>query len=405
MHVPRFSFLFTLALLSTWAGFTPIATAQSSPETTTSTSSPVAYVYVQTKKGIDVFSASSTGRLTPVKGSLFADTGQMGAINGHYLVSVGTSSMHTYPIEANGAVGKQAFEVSTVKYDGSDCGTNLGGALFDHTGKYVYVLLSDSTTSPTPCSALQSYKIESNGDLTFLGEAVVDNGYHGESLPEGINTISGNDTFAYGVWGDIYTDEFDSYRRESGGALMTNGSFSQTGPTPNPAGAEGSDPNVDSYFPLAVAADPADHLAAVVTESFAANPPPPQLASFTINSNGSITSTNSWNKMPTPSFYPNVIAMSWTGKQLAVAGKGIEIFNFNGAAPMTLASSLPLTSRDFDQLTWDRNNHLYALDYLTGNLYVYTVSGTTITAAPGSPYAIPDNTDSIYQYGLIVVPK
>ncbi len=138
---PRFTSAFTVALLSTGAAFTESAAA-ASPETATNTSSPVAYIYVQTKKGIDVFSASSTGKLTQVKGSLFADTGQMGAINGSYLVSVGKSAMYTYPIEANGAVGKQAFEVSTVKYDGSECGTNLGGALFDHTGKYVYVLLS-----------------------------------------------------------------------------------------------------------------------------------------------------------------------------------------------------------------------------------------------------------------------
>ncbi len=159
---------------------------------------------------------------------------------------------------------------------------------------------------------------------------------------------------------------------------MTNGSFKQTGPTPNPAGAEGSDPNADSYFPLAVAADPTNHLAAVVTESFAQNPPPPQLASFTINSNGSITSTNTWENMPSTAFYPGAIAMSWTGKQVAIAGKGVETFNFNGAAPMTKAASLPLSSRDFSQLAWDKNNHLYALDYVTGNLYVYTVTRSEI---------------------------
>lgn len=321
-------------LLSACPAFTQIATSQAPSPTAAATSSPVAHVYVQTTKGIDVFSASSTGQLTQVKGSLFADTGQMGAINGSYLVSVGTSSMYVYPVESNGAVGKQKFAVSTVKNDGSDCGTNLGGALFDHTGKYLYVLLSTGfSTSNNPCSALQSYKIESNGDLTFLGEAVVDNNYHGQDLPEGISTISGNDNFAYGVWGDVYTDEFSAYTRESSGALMTNGSFSRTDPTPNPSGT------ADNYYPFAVvAADPTNHLAAVVTESFSPNPPPPQMASYTINPNGSITSTNTWENMPSVSFSLGAIAMSWTGKQVAVAGNGIDIFNFNGAAPMTLAS-------------------------------------------------------------------
>lgn len=397
-----------LALVTTGVASTQIATAQAAPDTATSTttSSPIAYVYVQTKKGIDVFSASSTGKLTQVKGSLFADTGQMGAINGSYLVSVGTSLVHTYPVAANGTVGKQAFEVNTGSNDGSGCGANLGGALFDHTGKFLYVLLSTGdTSSNNPCSALQSYKIESNGALTFLGESVVDNGYHGMDLPEGINTISGNDMQAYGVYGDIYTDEFDAFTRESSGALMTNGSFSQTGPTPNPAGANGTDPNTDSYFPMMTAADPTNHLAAVVTESFASNPPPPQMASFTINSNGSITSTNAWNNMPSTAFIPSAMAMSWSGKQVAIAGPGIQVFNFNGASLMTQAALLSSSSLAFSQLAWDKNNHLYALDYATGNLYVYNVTSSGISAAPGSPYTIPYNTNSTYQYGLIVVPK
>lgn len=388
------------ALLSLGLAFSQDAIAQTSP---------VAYVYVQTTKGIDVFSASSTGQLTQVKGSLFADTGQMGAINGSHLVSVGTSSMFTYPIESTGAVGKQAFEVSTVKNDGSGCGTNLGGALFDHTGKYVYVLLSSGdTNSDNPCSALQSYKIESNGELTFLGEAVTDNSYHGVDLPEGVSTISGNDKLAYGVWGDIYTDEFSAFTRESSGALMTNGAFTVTDPTPNPAGANDPDDpnsNSDAYFPMLAAADPSNHLAVAVTESFNNNAPAPQMASYTISSDGSISSTNTWQNMPSLSIYPSVMAMSWTGKQVAVASQGIQIFNFNGASPMTVASTLPLAARDFSQLAWDKNNHLYALDYENGDLYVYTVSGSTITAAPGSPYTIPDNVDTNYQYGLIVVPK
>ena len=66
-----------------------------------------------------------------------------------------------------------------------------------------------------------------------------------------------------------------------------------------------------------------------------------------INSNGSITSTNTWQNMPTPAVYPNVMNMSPSGKQLAIAGKGIEIYNFNGASPLTLAASLPISARDF----------------------------------------------------------
>jgi hypothetical protein len=109
--------------------------------------------------------------------------------------------------------------------------------------------------------------------------------------------------------------------------------------------------------------------------------------------------------MPTLPIYPNVLNMSPSGKQLAVAGAGIEIYNFNGASPLTLAASLPESSRDFGYLAWDKNNHLYAIDYETGNLYVYTIGTKTITAVPGSPFSIPNNTTPTNQYDLIVVPK
>jgi hypothetical protein len=247
---------------------------------------------------------------------------------------------------------------------------------------------------------LQSYKVASSGELTFLGDAENDTySVHGSDFPVGISTFSGNDNFAYGIIGDEYTDLFSAFTRNSNGELVTNANFTHVDPTPDPAVAD------SQYAPLAVAADPTNHLAAVMNEPFT-NSPPPQLASYTINNtNGNISSTNTWKNMPTSAIYPNNINMSPSGKLLAVVGKGVEIYNFNGASPLTLASSMPIPARDFDQLAWDNNNHLYTIDYPTGNLYVYTVTATSITAAPGSPYAIPNNTDAYYQYGLIVVPK
>jgi len=397
--VPGFNLVLSLALLSAGPALAPIANAQAAPEA--SATAPVAYVYVQTSKGVEVFGAASNGKLAKVSGSPFADTGQMGAINGSYLVSVGTEDVRTYPIESNGGIGKQVSEIDAGSYGGGDCGPNLGGALFDHTGKYLYLLTSGSNNPEEPCSALQTYKIASSGDLTFLGDSENTNSYHGMDLAAGISTISGSDTFGFGVTGDIYTNEFTAFTRNSNGELLANAKFASTGPTPNPAGTN----NEDNYWPVAVAADPTNHLAAVVFEYFAQNPPPPQLASYTINSNGSITSTNTWENMPTPAIYPNVISMSPAGKQVAVAGKGIEIYNFNGASPMTLAASLPISARDFGYLSWDKNNHLYAVDYETGDLYVYTIGKSSITAVSGSPYTIPDNTKSTNQYDLIVVSK
>jgi hypothetical protein len=43
----------------------------------------------------------------------------------------------------------------------------------------------------------------------------------------------------------------------------------------------------------------------------------------------------------------------------------------------------------FTQFGWDSANHLYALS-ADGLLFVYTVTPTSITEAPGSPYSIPE---------------
>jgi len=375
-----------------------VSTASALAQTaTTTTTTPVAYVYVQTTKGIDVFSASSTGQLTQVKGSLFADSGEMGAVNGAYLVSVGTDYMHVYPIGSTGAVGKQVSQIDTQSYAGSQCGTPLGGALFDHTGKYLYVLLYPAN-SESDCSAMQSYKIGSNGLLTFLGDAANGLGYHGEPFQVGISTISGSNTFGYGVDSEVYANAFTAFTRESAGAMMTNWGFTETDPKPNPSANS-------NFFPEILAADPTNHLAALMYYAFAPTPPPPQLASYTIQSNGSIVSTNTYQNMPAPVISVGAMNMSPSGKQLAVAGTGVEVYNFNGASPITLASSLPNSSVHFSKLAWDKTNHVYAIDEPSGNLYVYTVTATSIKAAPGSPYTIPYNANTEKQYDLIVVPK
>jgi hypothetical protein len=379
---------------------TGVALAQTSTETKESpaaTSSPVAYVYVQTSTGINVYDATAAGKLTLVKGSPFALTGLMSGNNGKYLIGVGTDYIHTYTIESNGAVGKQASEIDTQKYSGAACGdTDHQGATLDHTGKYLYVPLWGITngTAFAECAALQTYKLASNGELTFLGDTESFIGQHEGAFPIGVATVSSNDKFAYGVQGQVGATVYLAYKADSAGAQILNATFNVTGPTFNPAVEDGN------YAPLNMAADPSSHLAVVVNEPFT-NGPPPQLASFTINdSTGSITSTNKWTDMPTPAVYPGLLSMSVSGKLLAVGGApGIQIFHFNGAAPITPYSGVLLPNVTVDQMTWDNNNHLYALSNQSGELYVLTVTPTSISEVSGSPYKVKASG------GVIVVPK
>ena len=82
------------------------------------------------------------------------------------------------------------------------------------------------------------------------------------------------------------------------------------------------------------------------------------------------------------------IAISPSGRLLAVGGTaGLQVFHFNGSKPITHYTGL-LTKVQTDQFLWDNDNHLYAISQPAGKLFVFTVTPTTVTQAPGSPYKI-----------------
>jgi hypothetical protein len=49
-------------------------------------------------------------------------------------------------------------------------------------------------------------------------------------------------------------------------------------------------------------------------------------------------------------------------------------------------------SLEIDAIKWDTSNHLYAISTRTNRLFVYTVTGTSIKEAPGSPSTVTDPT-------------
>lgn len=363
---------------------------------------PVAYVYVATSKGINLYNAASNGKLTLVSGSPFNKTsGLMIGSNQKYFITLGTDWVHAYPVAANGAIGAQVSQINTQSYSGSNCGTT-NGAVLDHTGQYLYVLLNEAGNVPSVCDAFQTFKIASSGQLTFNGATSTDTGAQAErNLP----TILANEKFAYAVnnfhyvmqFGDseIYLNGESTFRRESNGTLDYL-NFYWNFPAPPPA----DDPGY-IWFPLQVTADPTNHLAIAMYPYF--DPPfgtalGAQIGSFTVDSQGNPMSTNTWQNMPSPGYFPTGMNMSPDGKLLAVMGDGLDVFHFNGAAPITPYRKA-LTTDNITWIHWDKANHLYALS-TNGKLYVFTVTPTSIAAAPGSPY-----TTSGPASGLFVVPK
>jgi hypothetical protein len=326
----------------------------------------------------------------------------MEGINGKYLISVGTTSLFVYPIKSTGAVGKLASTIDTLSYGGAECGTTSdyngapNGAILDHTGKYFYVQLFDDND----CAAWQSYQVEPNGSLSFLGdveyEEPVEAGGGVYVVDSSVPTISSDDKFGYGFFNGL-GGSFSTFVKEPDGQLEVNDTFTEVDPAQNP----------DSPFylsPTISQADPESHLV-VLMESVDQDYDfgPYQLASYTINnSTGGVVSTNTWKNMPIPKACC-LMNMSPSGKLLAMAGyPGLQIFHFNGAEPLTRFSSLLLPNVDVDQLAWDKSNHLYALSYSAEKLYVYTVTPTSVSEVSGSPYSV----GSAYGInGLIVVPK
>ena len=406
-------FVALVALLTAGPAFTQGPSDQIA--SASKTAAPVAYVYVQTQKGVNVYGAASDGNLTLVAGSPFATSGQMGGINGSHLISVGTNDLHSYAIASNGAVGKQASEVNTQSYSGANCGSTSfngvsNGGVLDHTGKYFYVQLFGADYQPgnTNCAAWQTYRVASNGELTFLGSSETESYVDGSAQPSTVPTISSNDKFGFGVTGEEYgTNVFSTFTIGSDGVLGNTQNFTEKDPKGNPDGDW-------YYYPVlypVLAADRSGHLAVLM---FPENGPPFgnigawQLASYTINSKGGISSTNTYADMPAPEVAQNyggpfLLETSTSGKLLALgAYPGLQLFHFNGADPITTYGPVLLPKVDIDQLAWDNNNHLYALSYSAQELYVFTVTPTSTSEVAGSPFKV----GSAYgAEGLIVVPK
>jgi hypothetical protein len=338
--------------------------------------------------------------------------------NGKYLVSVGASDIYTNKIESNGAIGPLASSFNADSHSGGECG-NTSGAVLDHTGLNVYVSLKGAPADDgnNLCDAIQSSSISSSsGDLTYKGDTLVDDDQKisgSDTLP----VMLGNNSFAYS-W-EASTDSCQAsiniFARESSGALELAGDQNVNYPA-GPAGGYYYYPlypsnisgDVQAISPSLITDDGTNHLAIALFAMADAPCGPtkaPQLGSFTAASNGSLTSTNTAENMPTVGGDGaiNVMRMSPAGNLLAVAtGTGVQFFHFNGAAPITKFTGVIGTSGYVSDVQWDKSNHLYAINGASGKLHVYTVTTTSVVEAAGSPYSIGASSSPV---GLAVVPE
>ena len=371
-------------------------------------SSTVAYVYVTnqtTSSGpnqIVAYSAAANGQLTAIAGSPFSDNVGSLAASGSYLEGAAISGpdINSYTIGSNGALTSASqfnYGQQTGTTPPNNCGS-VGDLIFDQTGQSLY-----GESGNIQCSnnnAIVSFAVDpSKGTVSYLGNVNI--GYEAS----GLISILGNNDYAYSALNDsCMYGGVSSFARENSGLLnfTTNSTITPEFGPPAPAGATSSGVKLPSYAAGMTAADNSNHVAMAEYPCFAQNgvaATQVQLATYTADANGNLTTTDTSATMPATAIStPQSMKISPSGSYLAIGGiGGLQVFNFNGASPITTLTKV-LTTDSITQVMWDKSNHLYAITLTgtaygsnsvsPGKLHVYTVTSSGATEAPGSPYTI-----------------
>jgi hypothetical protein len=196
-------------------------------------------------------------------------------------------------------------------------------------------------------------------------------------------SILGNETFAYADNFIPFNNQVIGFQRESSGTLQYTGVVNPT--------FSGS----DTYKAYRPDASPTEKF--VVLREFLNDSGYAQLGSFSVGSNGALTSTNTSANMPQTNLQVTESAFSPDGVFYAVAGdngqnqpgSGLKLYRFNGASPLTLLTNT--VTDPIDRLAWDTSGHLYAISTIENKLFIYTViSGSLVRSAtisiPGPVY-------------------
>jgi len=353
----------------------------------------VAYVYVannpknSSTNEITAFTAEGNGKLKPISGSPFRENVAAMAVDGGHLLAVNKSqpNIDTFVIESSGAL---RYEASTdyARYSGTDDCTVANQIFFDHTGSTLYVQEFNADCANTGVASFWLNK--TSGKLHYLGVDITG------AFPGDNNAASftGNNRYAYtAVNSDCMYYTIYGFKRGSNGLLTSAGSVANLPAPP---------PNFRRFIPDLVAADPYNNLAVLMQP---ANPPgcssePLQIATYTANSSGVLRTKSTYADMPSTLIAtPYDMKMSPSGKLVAVAGQeGVQVFFFNESYPAVRYTGL-LTKAPINQIFWDNSDHLYGISQATNKLYVFTVTPTHTSHAPGSPYPISDPQHLIVQ--------
>lgn len=384
-------FLGAIAAMS--AVTAPFALAATAPST------PAAYVYVASNYSgnnneVVAYAANSSGQLTKIPGSPFADNVTSLVSNGTYVFGSDNvpgdngRNIYSYRLGSNGSL--QYVGATNIQKNSSENSCNDGGSLLlDHTGAYLYQFVIEVDCNSE--SAFESFSInKSTGLLNYLGDTSPNVFTLGPPL-----TIASDNLYGYAAGGNGSYSALNGFKKQSNGSLVD---LNQNYPFPS-----GQPANIsDSYIEQAVA-DTNNHLAVnIYSVTNDGSPNVDQIATYSINtSTGNLTTSSTFANMPKAEVGESTSqAMSPSGKLLAVSGpNGVQIFNFNPSGQATATPTGLITRTPTDQIYWDNTNHLYAISNVDGTIQVFTVTATSAVQVSGSPYFV------AHPVSLLVLPK
>lgn len=371
-------------------------------------SSAAAYVYVtnqptatSTTDEIEAYAADASGQLTPLSGSPFNQNVSSVTASGGYLVASTPSQpdIDSYKIGSDGTLtlASQLNYQQQMGYQSNIDTTcsSAGGFVFDRSGQYVYAAVGNFDCSNN--NAIASFAFNtSNGSVSYLGNVNI--GYESSAAI----SLLGNNNYAYSaLFDECMYGGISSFARSTNGLLSDSPDniTPEFGPAA-PPGATSSGVAQPGYRPGFTATDTTNHVAIAEFPCYAENGAADtqvQLASYTADENGNLTTTDTYETMPATSINPEDLEMSPSGTMLAVGGSGgLQLFQFNGASSITKLTGV-LTTDTISEIRWDNSNHVYALSpyqespnntFGAGKLHVFTVTATGASEAPGSPYTI-----------------
>ncbi|MHB1938045.1 MAG: hypothetical protein ACYCOR_15860 [Acidobacteriaceae bacterium] len=394
-HVP--SSLSVVAILCCGAASTHIAAAQSiAASSSSSASAPVAYVYVSGVYDIgdykiNAFAAAADGSLTPIPGEPFAGPVTSMAVNGKYLFGADTDQIHidSFVMGKNGALYKVA-STEDPRHQGGNCDA-IGPLFLDHSGDTLYSLESGNPYCSN--NTYQSFKVNwQTGRMNYL-----DHSGNSPYLNVPLSFIENNE-WAYGADCELFGNPANNrgfiygFMRESDGFLVAK---KISAPLPPLSYTKGF------YCPVLTAADPYNDVA-VVMEGIpdVGVYGPFQIATYRADNSGNLKLTSNANMAYVDVGAVLDMKMSPSGKLLAVGGvNGLQLFHVEAGGIVIAYSGQLDTGQEIQQMFWDNADHLYAISTNFQQMLVYTITPTSLTEAPGSPYSIP------VPVNLIVQPK